>query len=251
MFTCPFGKNLVKPAIDDARLPSSLRSRGPGWPRRICRLHRMSVRFSVRFTSVVSAASLVVSACQGAGSSRGGGGADAPLSAPRGGVASPVDIEAEVQQLRDAAQTLSNSAPFGSLTGGASVDGSGRARFSMPIEVPPGINGLTPSLGLSYSSAAPNGPVGLGFSISGLATMARCRDNIADDGAISEIEFDGEDALCFNGQRLTLVSGVYGEPGSEYRTVRDPRSKSCVSARKSSRRSSAALRRWRTAGFAG
>ncbi len=105
------------------------------------------------------------------------------------------------------------------------MDGRGNGRYSIPIDVAPGPNGSQPSLSINYSSSGNNGKLGLGFSLGGIPTMARCSHSIADDGFVGGIEFDDDDALCFNGQRLALVSGVYGEAGSEYRTVRDPRSK--------------------------
>ena len=40
---------------------------------------------------------------------------------------------------------------------------TGRAIFGIPVAVPPGRRGLQPSLGLSYSSSARNGPLGVGW----------------------------------------------------------------------------------------
>jgi RHS repeat-associated protein len=42
---------------------------------------------------------------------------------------------------------------------------TGMANFSVPINLPPGRNGAQPQLSLTYSSGAPNGPFGLGWSL--------------------------------------------------------------------------------------
>src|SRR5262245_11407631 len=57
----------------------------------------------------------------------------------------------------------------------ASVDGvadnarvspnTGAMTFSVPLDVPEGFDGVTPSLALSYSSLAGDGPVGLGWDL--------------------------------------------------------------------------------------
>jgi RHS repeat-associated protein len=53
--------------------------------------------------------------------------------------------------------------------------GSGAATYSVPLAVPPGRAGVQPGLALSYSSAAGNGPAGLGWSL-GVPFIARQSD---------------------------------------------------------------------------
>ena len=43
---------------------------------------------------------------------------------------------------------------------------TGTGSLSIPIPLSPGRRGLTPSLSLSYNAGAPNGPFGLGWSLS-------------------------------------------------------------------------------------
>jgi len=50
-----------------------------------------------------------------------------------------------------------------SLPGKFDVTGTGGARYSIPIAVPPGTAGMAPSLALAYHSAAKNDLVGVGF----------------------------------------------------------------------------------------
>src|SRR5215471_12855815 len=43
---------------------------------------------------------------------------------------------------------------------------TGTGNFSIPIAVPSGRNGFQPQLSLNYSTGAPNGPFGLGWTLS-------------------------------------------------------------------------------------
>ena len=63
----------------------------------------------------------------------------------------------------------------GALAGGLSVMPSGGASYSVPISLPPGINGVQPEVALSYNSQAGNGLLGMGwnFSASGAITAAQ------------------------------------------------------------------------------
>ncbi len=78
---------------------------------------------------------------------------------------------------------------------------------------------MTPSLALTYDSAAGEGVAGVGFSIGGLSTITRCPKTLARDGEIREVRDDAEDVFCFDGRRLVQV----GETPSftEYRTFPD------------------------------
>ncbi|RMH41315.1 MAG: hypothetical protein D6694_09065, partial [Gammaproteobacteria bacterium] len=96
--------------------------------------------------------------------------------------------------------------------------GGGQASVSIPISVPPGVAGMAPSLALVYSSQSGNGIAGMGFSLSGLGTISRCPQTWTQDGIYRGVQLDEHDRLCLNGQRLMLVSGVYGQPGATYRT---------------------------------
>lgn len=49
---------------------------------------------------------------------------------------------------------------------------TGTGQFSVPLAIPPGRNGLQPTLALTYSTAAGNGPLGLGWSV-GIPAVAR------------------------------------------------------------------------------
>lgn len=136
---------------------------------------------------------------------------------------SVVDVAAEVEQRRAQANPLAASAEVGTIPGTASVDSMGSAHYTIPVDVAPGAGGMTPEISISYDSNRDAGLVGLGFAIDGFgSTIERCTKTIADHGAVGPIQFELDDGLCFGGRPLVLVNGTYGQPGSEYRTRRDP-----------------------------
>jgi len=98
---------------------------------------------------------------------------------------------------------------------------NGAAAYSIPIKVPPGVNKLEPRLGLKYNSHAPDGLLGLGWSISGLSVIYRGGATIAQDGFNGGVSYNERDRFFMNGQRLIAISGSNGGIGSEYRTEID------------------------------
>jgi Salmonella virulence plasmid 65kDa B protein len=108
-----------------------------------------------------------------------------------------------------------------SLPGSFAVGDAGAATYSVPIAVPPGTGGVSPSLTLSYSSQGANGIVGVGWSLDGLPSIGRCPRTWAQDGFPGGINYDTNDRFCFEGQRLIAISGGYGADGAEYRTEID------------------------------
>lgn len=104
-----------------------------------------------------------------------------------------------------------------------SVSLDGAAQVSIPIFTPPGRQGVEPSLALTYSSRGGNGPLGVGWSLSGLSLITSCRKSPALDGAYGGTYPDG---LCLDGARLVEVSRTTGPPWpataiAEYRTETD------------------------------
>jgi hypothetical protein len=128
------------------------------------------------------------------------------------------------------ALTMANSpqvsiAQTASLPGKSGVSSSGAATYSVPISVPPGTAGMSPSLSLDYNSqsGASNGwlgagVAGVGWSLSGLPAIGRCPRTIAQDGVAGAVNYDANDRFCMDGQRLIATSGAYGADGTEYRT---------------------------------
>jgi hypothetical protein len=84
--------------------------------------------------------------------------------------------------------------------------------------VPPGTAGMAPELALTYSSQSANGLLGVGWSLSGLASIGRCPQTFAQDGVRVGITFTNSDRFCLDGQRLIAINGAYGADGAEFRT---------------------------------
>ncbi|HSW32498.1 MAG TPA: FG-GAP-like repeat-containing protein, partial [Steroidobacteraceae bacterium] len=109
----------------------------------------------------------------------------------------------------------------GRTAGEASVSATGAARYTIPLTLPPGTNGLAPALAVTYDSRSGNGLLGVGFRLSGLSTIQRCGNTLAQDGRLGAVALDSADRFCLDGQRLRLTAGVYGQPGSQYQTERE------------------------------
>ncbi|EID4418136.1 VCBS repeat-containing protein [Vibrio vulnificus] len=106
-------------------------------------------------------------------------------------------------------------------SGVASVGIDGNAKYYYSIPVPLGVNSFTPELGISYSSSAQNGDLGIGWSLSGVESITRCKGSYFVDGNNVAVTGQKSDKFCFNGMRLVNVEGQYGAAGTEYRTLSD------------------------------
>ncbi len=119
---------------------------------------------------------------------------------------------------------ISPSSPeyFGALRGQHSVGPDGSFSYSIPIEVPPGINGVQPNLALQYNSNARNGYMGWGWNVAGIkSVISRCKANVVRDGYSSGINKDDNYKFCLNGQRLVEISsGEYRTESDSFRRIR-------------------------------
>jgi Salmonella virulence plasmid 65kDa B protein len=99
------------------------------------------------------------------------------------------------------------------FSGGAS---SGGASVSVPIAVPPGTAGLSPTLSFNYSSQGGGAMMGAGWSLNGMGAITRCPMNPGTDKRTLGVASDyHEAAFCLNGQRLIQVqqdASYYGSP---------------------------------------
>lgn len=110
------------------------------------------------------------------------------------------------------------SGEVGSTRGDLSVSKTGGAVYSIPIDLPPGVNNVAPSVSLNYSSHSGDGIAGWGWNIGGISKISRIASTIYHDGEVDEIDFDSLDRFALDGQRLILTSGIYGQVGSTYET---------------------------------
>jgi len=97
---------------------------------------------------------------------------------------------------------VATQANSGWTEGAFSVSHEGAATYRLPLWVPAGRRGLQPSLSLNYSSQAGNGPVGVGWSLSGLSSITPCPRTTDRDSRNVQVSFDSHDVYCLDGQRL-------------------------------------------------
>ncbi|UII77352.1 FG-GAP-like repeat-containing protein [Flagellimonas sp. HMM57] len=106
----------------------------------------------------------------------------------------------------------------GSTIGNLSVSPTGAVTYSVPIDVPPGINGIQPEIALAYNSQSGNGLAGWGWNVSGISVITRIPSTLFHDNQIDAVDFDSNDRFTLDGQRLILKIGTYGANGAEYQT---------------------------------
>lgn len=109
-----------------------------------------------------------------------------------------------------------DSSVVGTLKGSFTVSEGGAASYVIPIELPPGVNGVQPSLSFDYYSQGGNGNMGVGWNFTGVSVINRCPATIEIDGFTKAVDYGPDDKFCLDGQRLILTSGTYGSNGSEY-----------------------------------
>ena len=115
--------------------------------------------------------------------------------------------------------------PVGKTAGTQQVSLTGAATYAIPFVLPPGLQGMTPSLGIAYSSQAGNGLLGTGWTLTGLSAVQRTGQDWYHDGRTRPVSVAGAPnsgtptgPFALDGQRLVAVNGVYGANGTEYRT---------------------------------
>lgn len=119
-----------------------------------------------------------------------------------------------------ASRSINVSLPVGATPGSAAVSAVGGASYSIPIQVPPGSNGMRPDLGLVYNSHAGDGLLGVGWSLSGTSMIHRVgRDNFR-DGETHPIRYTNDDRYALDGKRLVPMGSpaVYHAIGAKYDT---------------------------------
>ncbi len=127
-------------------------------------------------------------------------------------------------------QTPNGPTSAGTLPGTFRVTDDGSAEYTIPIQTPPGRNGVEPHLSLVYNSRVGDGILGPGWTLQGVHKISRCRhpysisNERGDDPA--PITFTDSDDLCFDGERLIPF-------GTEFRTKRDQGSRFIVTSRDS------------------
>jgi len=105
----------------------------------------------------------------------------------------------------------------GTIPGTASVQG-GKATYSIPISLPPGVAGMVPAVSLSYGGGSANGVAGVGWALNASSSIGLCGPTIVQDGRVDSVWLISADRLCFDGKRLIAAQADYWAAAAEYRT---------------------------------
>ena len=85
-------------------------------------------------------------------------------------------------------KSIQTSKMIGSIEGDFSVDMIGGASYSFGIDIPQGINGVTPSIGINYSSSGGNNLLGVGWSLAGISTISRVGQTHYLNGKVTSVK---------------------------------------------------------------
>ncbi|MFZ0599124.1 MAG: SpvB/TcaC N-terminal domain-containing protein, partial [Flavobacterium sp.] len=120
-----------------------------------------------------------------------------------------------------------NTSPSGTSTevgvteGALNVSLNGSASYTIPILVPPGINGVEPQISINYNSQRGlGGTAAKGWDIGGVSSITRIPATKFHDGKIDPVDFNSWDRFALDGQRLIVKNGpsAYGGDGTIYET---------------------------------
>lgn len=113
---------------------------------------------------------------------------------------------------------FSFSQNFTDTKGELQISASGAATYTLPIATPPSIKSVAPIINLTYSSGVRGGIAGQGWSINSISTISRMATRRDIDGFVDGVDFDDNDKLALDGQRLLIKTGTYWASGSTYET---------------------------------
>ncbi|WP_291034861.1 SpvB/TcaC N-terminal domain-containing protein [Dyadobacter sp. 50-39] len=114
-------------------------------------------------------------------------------------------------------RAINQSLPVGSILGSGGT-ASGGATYAVALAIPPGTNGIAPSVSINYHSMAGNGVLGQGWEIGGLSKITRTARNMYFDNEVNPVIMTNSDRLVLDGSRLIAKAGNYGEPNTIYGT---------------------------------
>lgn len=98
------------------------------------------------------------------------------------------------------------------------ITNSGQAVYTVPIALPPSLQNVGPTINLIYASGQFGGVIGQGWNINSISMISRMASSTHVDGFVDGVDFDDNDKIALDGQRLILKSGNYWANGSTYQT---------------------------------
>jgi RHS repeat-associated protein len=133
-------------------------------------------------------------------------------------------------------KTIDLANPVGSISGAAGTSPSGASTYTIPIQCPPGTNGMVPNLSIVYNSQGGNGILGQGWNLAGLSAITRAGWDEYHHAKVAPVSyqslapytvptsggssyvFEKSDAFVLDGSYLYPKSGVYGANATTYNT---------------------------------
>ncbi|MCX6307787.1 MAG: hypothetical protein NTY32_02775, partial [Bacteroidia bacterium] len=98
----------------------------------------------------------------------------------------------------------------GSLPGRVDVSRSGAATYSIPIECPAGMQGMTPSLSFSYNSSGGDGSMGFRWALNGLSSIYRSGSTLFKfKRPLNGTTWINDSIFYLDGNRLIAKNKVY------------------------------------------
>lgn len=107
---------------------------------------------------------------------------------------------------------------FHDTQGKLEISNSGQANYTIPIAMPPSLKDVGPIINLNYSSGQFGGIAGQGWGINSISYISRMATRKDIEGFVDGVDFDINDKLALDGQRLLLKTGTYWANGSTYQT---------------------------------
>lgn len=105
-------------------------------------------------------------------------------------------------------KTVDLSKPVGAIAGNHGTTPSGGVTYSIPIAIPPGTNGMIPSIVLQYNSQGENGIAGYGWSIGGLSAITRSGKNVWYNGIGQPVTYTRQDNFYLDGIKINQVTST-------------------------------------------
>ncbi|MDR3142441.1 MAG: FG-GAP-like repeat-containing protein, partial [Tannerellaceae bacterium] len=90
----------------------------------------------------------------------------------------------------------------GNFSGSLDVSPMGGAAYSIPLDLPPGVGGMTPQTGIVYNSQGRDGIMGKGFSVSGISSINRRQSTLFHEGAVGPVGYNSSDKYMLDGAIL-------------------------------------------------
>jgi RHS repeat-associated protein len=115
--------------------------------------------------------------------------------------------------------SINTENPYVGFTPGqGSITPQGAAVYSVPIQIPAGINGMQPQLSVNYNSLSGDGILGHKWELGGISAISRMPRDRWRDGDNKQISFTNSDRFALDGNTLVLLSGSNGQSGATYAT---------------------------------